>query len=195
MKPAPFEYHPPKTVDEIANLLATLENAKILVGGQSLMPMLNMRFVICDHVIDLNAIGELVYIHEEKGELRIGTLTRQRDIELSPLVAEQNIKEGKNAVTWTRLSCTRFAANAMWLQLHALAYNLANFMRTLALPDEVKHWSLTMPRGRLAKIGAKIVRHGGSITFQVADVMVPRALFRQILAAIAVPRPEAPDRC
>jgi hypothetical protein len=53
--------------------------------------------------------------------------------------AEQHIKEGKNAVTWTRLSCMRFAANAVRLQLYALAYNLASFLRTLALPEEVKH--------------------------------------------------------
>jgi len=52
--------------------------------------------------------------------------------------AEQWIKEGKNAVKWTRLSCCSFAANAVRLQLHALAYNLANFMRTLALPEAVK---------------------------------------------------------
>ena len=55
--------------------------------------------------------------------------------------AEQRIKEGKNAIVWTRLSCRRFAANAVRLQLHALAYNLANFLRTLALPEAVKHWS------------------------------------------------------
>ncbi len=54
--------------------------------------------------------------------------------------AEQHIKEGKNAVIWTRLSCRRFAANAVRLQLHALAYNLATFLRTLTMPDEVKHW-------------------------------------------------------
>ena len=51
--------------------------------------------------------------------------------------AEQHIKEGKNAITWTRLSCRRFAANAVRLQLHAPAYNLANFLRTLALPKQV----------------------------------------------------------
>ena len=50
--------------------------------------------------------------------------------------------------------------NAVRLQLHALAYNLANFMRTLALPKEVEHWSLTTLRGKLVKIGAKVVRHG-----------------------------------
>ncbi len=92
--------------------------------------------------------------------------------------AEQPIKEGKNAITWTRLSCMRFAANVVRLQLHVLAYNLANFLRTLALPAEVKHWSLTTLRDRLVKIGGKIVRHGRSITFQMAEVMVPRALFR-----------------
>ena len=102
--------------------------------------------------------------------------------------AEQHIKEGKIAITWTRLSCHRFAANAVRLQLHALAYNLANFLRTLALPEEVKHWSMTTLRDRLVKIGAKIVRHGRSITFQMAEVMVPGALFQKILATIAALR-------
>jgi hypothetical protein len=109
--------------------------------------------------------------------------------------AEQHIKEGKIAITWTRLSCHRFAANAVRLQLHALAYNLANFLRTLALPEEVKHWSMTTLRDRLVKIGAKIVRHGRSITFQMAEVMVPGALFQKILAAIAALRPWPPARC
>jgi len=108
--------------------------------------------------------------------------------------AEQWIKEGKNAVTWTRLSCSRFAANAVRLQLHALAYNLANFLRTLALPEEVKQWLLTTLRERLVKIGAKIVRHGRSITFQLAEVMMPRALFQKILNAITALRPP-PVRC
>ena len=109
--------------------------------------------------------------------------------------AEQWIKEGKNAVTWTRLSCQSFKANAVRLQLHALAYNLANFLRTLALPAEIAQWSLTTLRQRLVKIGAKIVRHGRSITFQMAEVMVPRALFQQILDAIAALRPLSPIRC
>jgi len=73
--------------------------------------------------------------------------------------AEQWIKEGKNAIKWTRLSCCSFAANAVRLQPHALAYNLANFMRTLALPEAVKQWSLTSLREKLVKIGAKVVRH------------------------------------
>ena len=109
--------------------------------------------------------------------------------------AEQHIKEGKNAVIWTRLSCRRFAANAVRLQLHALAYNLGNFLRTLALPDEVKQWSMTTLRERLVKIGARIVRHARSVTFQMAEVVVSRSLFQQILAAIAALRPSPPARC
>ena len=108
---------------------------------------------------------------------------------------EQHIKKGKNAFTWTRLSYHRFAANAVRLQLHALAYNLANFLRTLALPEEVSHWSMTTLRDRLVKIGAKIVRHGRAITFQMAEVTVSRGLFRQILNAIATLRPLPPIQC
>lgn len=74
--------------------------------------------------------------------------------------AEQHIKEGKNVITWTQLSWHRFAAATVRLQLHALAYNLANFPRALALPGEVGQWSMTL-RDRLVKIGARIVRHGG----------------------------------
>ena len=109
--------------------------------------------------------------------------------------AEQHIKQGKNAVTWTRLSCHRFAANAVRLQLHALAYNLANFLRTLALPAEVEHWSMTTLRDRLVKIGARIVRHGRSVIFQMAEVMVPRGLFEKVLSAIAALRPLPPTPC
>ena len=98
--------------------------------------------------------------------------------------AEQWIKEGKNAIKWTRLSCRRFRNNAVRLQLHALAYNLANFMRTLALPEEVEHWSLTTLREKLVKIGAKVVRHGRYVTFQLAEVAVPRNPFQKILALI-----------
>ena len=98
--------------------------------------------------------------------------------------AEQYIKEGKNAIKWTRLSCRKFRDNAVRLQLHALAYNLANFMRTLALPKEVEHWSLTTLREKLVKIGAKVVRHGRYVTFQLAEVAVSRSLFRKILELI-----------
>jgi len=103
--------------------------------------------------------------------------------------AEQWIKEGKNAIKWTRLSCCSFAANAVRLQLHALAYNLANFMRTLALPEAVNHWSLTSLREKLVKIGAKIVTHARYVTFQMAEVAVPKELFQEILLLIDGLRP------
>jgi hypothetical protein len=98
--------------------------------------------------------------------------------------AEQYIKEGKQALRWTRLSCRTFRDNAVRLQLFALAYNLANFLRSLALPDQVAQWSLTTLRERLVKIGARIVRHGRYVVFQLAEVTVPRALFAAILRRI-----------
>jgi hypothetical protein len=106
---------------------------------------------------------------------------------------EQYIKEGKNAIKWTRLSCRTFAANAVRLQLHVLAYNLGNFMRTLAMPKMVETWSMTSLREKLIKIGAKIVSHGRYVTFQMAEVAVPRRLFAEILSLIARLRaPPAP---
>src|SRR5690349_8391913 len=106
---------------------------------------------------------------------------------------EQWIKEGKGAIKWTRLSCRTFAANAVRLQLHALAYNLGNFMRTLAMPKTVEPWSLTSLREKLIKIGAKVVSHGRYVTFQLAEVAVPRQMFKEILMLIARLRaPPAP---
>ena len=76
---------------------------------------------------------------------------------------EQWIKEGKGAIKWTRLSCRSFAANAVRLQLHALAYNLGNFLRTLATPEPIKYWWLTSLKEKLIKIGAKVVICGHPI--------------------------------
>ena len=98
--------------------------------------------------------------------------------------AERWIREGKCALRWTRLSCHSFHHNAVRLQLHALAYNLANFLRSLALPQEVAQWSLTTLREKLVKTGARIVRHGRYLVFQFAEVAVPRTLFAMILRRI-----------
>jgi hypothetical protein len=98
--------------------------------------------------------------------------------------AEQHIKEGKYALKWTRLSCMRFAANAVRLQLHALAYNLANFLRTLATPNEIDTWSLTSLRERLIKTGTRLVRHARYAVFQFAEAALPRRVFAGILARI-----------
>ena len=80
----------------------------------------------------------------------------------------------------------------MQLQLHALAYNLTNFMRTLALPEAIKQWSLTSLREKLVKIGAKVVRHGRYVIFQMAEVAVPRELFQEIRRLIAKLWPHTP---
>ena len=98
--------------------------------------------------------------------------------------AEQWIKEGKNAVKWTKLSCRTFKDNQTRLQLFALAYNLANFLRRLALPKSIRQWSLTTLREKLVKIGAKVTRHSKYVTFQLAEVAVPRQLFAAILERI-----------
>ena len=87
MKPPPFSYHDPKTVAEVVGLLSTLENAKLLAGGQSLMPMLNFRYVQPDHIIDLNRVEGLSYIRETPEGMVVGAMTRQRDLEFSGLVA------------------------------------------------------------------------------------------------------------
>lgn len=89
MKPPPFRYYDPATLDEAVGLLGTLENAKLLAGGQSLMPMLNMRFVLPDHLIDLNGIAALSHISKDAGRVRVGAMTRQRDLEFSPLITAE----------------------------------------------------------------------------------------------------------
>ena len=86
-------------------------------------------------------------------------------------------------------------ANAVRLQLHALAYNLANFLRTLALRGEIAQWSLTTLREKVIKIGAKVIAHGRYTIFQLAEVAVPRELFGRILDRIAHLRPPDAAPC
>ena len=107
--------------------------------------------------------------------------------------AEQHIKEGKYAFSWTRLSCKRFRDNEVRLQLHALAYNLATFLRRIELPEAMADWSLTSLQLKLIKIGTRVVRHARAITFQLAEVAVTGAMVRAILAAIR--RLRAPPSC
>jgi len=89
MKPSEFEYHAPTTIDDAVRLLGTLEDARVLAGGQSLMPMMNFRYLMTTHLIDLNGVDALTRIEERNGRLHIGAMARQRDIELSPLVTQR----------------------------------------------------------------------------------------------------------
>ena len=102
------------------------------------------------------------------------------------------IQEGKGAIKWTRLSCQTFAANAVRLQLRALAYNLGNFLRMRATPEPIKDWSLTSVKDKLIKIGAKVVSHGRYVIFQMAEVAIARQMFQEILPLIAELRPQPP---
>ncbi len=88
MKAAPFSYHCPSSIDELCALVAKLENAKLLAGGQSLVPMLNMRYVMPDHVVDLNEISELAGIDDAGERIRIGAMTRQKTLMGSAPLAE-----------------------------------------------------------------------------------------------------------
>ena len=87
MKPAPFDYHAPRQLKEAAELLASLPNARILAGGQSLVPMMNFRYVVVDHLVDLGRIDDLRGIAVADGRLRIGAMMTQRELETSPEIA------------------------------------------------------------------------------------------------------------
>jgi hypothetical protein len=97
---------------------------------------------------------------------------------------ERFIKEGKYAMSWTRLSCCQFSSNRVRLSLFILAYDLANFLRRFALPKEVSTWSLRSIQLKLIKIGAKVISHARSTIFQLAEVAVSEALFVKMLARI-----------
>jgi hypothetical protein len=103
--------------------------------------------------------------------------------------AEQWIKEGKYALKWTRLSCHDFDDNQVRLQLFAMAYNIGNFLRRLALPKSINDWSLRTMREKLVKIGAKVVRHSRYVIFQMAEVLVSKSLFHEILERISHLKP------
>ena len=105
---------------------------------------------------------------------------------------EQWIKEGKGAINWTRLSCRTFTANAVRLQLHALAYNLGNFLRTLATPEPINDWSLTSLKEKLIKIGARLSATAATSPSRWPKVAIPRQMFQEILRLIAELRPKPP---
>ncbi|RJP34020.1 MAG: IS1380 family transposase [Actinobacteria bacterium] len=97
---------------------------------------------------------------------------------------EQWIKEGKYALSWTRLSCSRFISNQVRLALFVLAYNLGNFLRRFALPSKISHWSLRSVQIKLIKIGARIIHHARRTVFQMAEVALPGELFAEVLDRI-----------
>ena len=98
--------------------------------------------------------------------------------------AEQYIKEGKYAIKWTRLSCSKFRNNGVRLQIYALVIIWTTSCGLWPCRRRVEYWSLTTLREKLVKIGAKVVRRGRYVTFQFAEVAVSKILFHKILALI-----------
>jgi Transposase DDE domain group 1 len=119
---------------------------------------------------------------------------RAQDLERADELVVASINDLTERHGFGRMAVSRrtFAANAVRLQLHALAYNLGNFLRTLATPEPIKDWSLTSLKDKLIKIGAKVVSHGRYIAFQMAEVAIPRRMFQEILRLIAELRPKPP---
>src|SRR6202043_3333976 len=99
--------------------------------------------------------------------------------------AEQWIKEGKQAVAMTRLSCHRFRANEVRLWLSVIAYNLGNLWRRLALPSPVATWSLTSLQQRLVKTGGRLIKHARYYWLLLAESHLTPRLFGDMLQKIA----------
>ncbi len=97
---------------------------------------------------------------------------------------EQWIKEGKYALNWTRLSCHRFVENEARLKLFIMAYNLGNFVRTLALPEGIKHWSLRSIQLKLIKIGGRLIKHARYYGLLLAETVINHKIFSGLLANI-----------
>jgi carbon-monoxide dehydrogenase medium subunit len=87
VKPAPFQYHAPKTVEEACALLASLDDAKVLAGGQSLIPLLNFRLARPQHLIDINRLAGVDKIYERDGGVAVQAMARQSAVEDSEVVA------------------------------------------------------------------------------------------------------------
>jgi len=97
---------------------------------------------------------------------------------------EQWIKEGKYALNWTRLSCQRFVENDVRLKLFIMAYNLGNFLRTLVLPDGIKHWSLRSIQLKLIKIGGRLIKHARYYCLLLAETVINAKVFSGLLTNI-----------
>ena len=95
--------------------------------------------------------------------------------------AEQWIKEGKDTIHWTRLSCHRFRGNEVLLLLGVIAYNLGNLLRRLVLPLAIQNWSLTSLQQRRFKTGGRLIRHARYFVLQLAESHLTSRLFGQIL--------------
>jgi hypothetical protein len=134
-----------------------------------------------------------VHIAEGWDELLLPEIDRQLEADSRAVVrfynkrgtAEQWIKEGKQAVKMTRLSCHRLRSNEARLWLSLIAYNLGNVWRRLALPHRISNWSLTSLQQRLVKTGGRLIKHARYYWLLLAKSHLTRRLFGRMLLQMA----------
>ena len=121
MKPSAFACHDPHSCDDLMALLAELDHAKLLAGGQSLMPIRNLRLVAPDHLIDINRIPQLAGVRLSAERVEIGAMTRQADLlasrdlaSVAPVFAQALASRTRWGRTRRRSSCIRFRPKTFW---------------------------------------------------------------------------------
>jgi hypothetical protein len=137
----------------------------------------------------------VVKIEFHSGELfpRVGFIVTNLETDSRAVVrfynkrgtAEQWIKEGKQAVKMTRLSCHRFRSNEVRLWLSLIAYNLENLWRRLVLPKKIGNWSLTSLQQRLVKTGGRLIKHARYYWLMLAESHLTRRLFGSMVRRLA----------
>jgi len=170
------------------------------VGRPSSRPLVEYKSFLYQAASWKKARRVVAKVEHHQGELfpRVGFLVTNLSLPSRSVVrfynkrgtAEQWIKEGKQATHWTRLSCPRFRANEVRLQLSVLAYNLGNLWRRLVLPKRIDTWSLTSLQQRLVKTGGRLVKHARYYWLLLAEGHLTRRLFEAMLRRIwALPVP------
>jgi hypothetical protein len=170
------------------------------VGRPSIRPLVEYKSFLYQAASWNQARRVVAKVEHHQGELfpRVGFIVTNLSLPSRVVVrfynkrgtAEQWIKEGKQATHWTRLSCHRFRANEVRLQLSALAYNLGNLWRRLVLPKRIEHWSLTSLQQRLVKTGGRLVKHARYYWLLLAEGHLTQRVFGAMLRRIwALPVP------
>ena len=171
------------------------------VGRPSVKPLVEYKGFLYQAASWGKARRVVAKVEHHQGELfpRVGFIVTNLTLPSRAVVrfynkrgtAEQWIKEGKQAVKMTRLSCHRFRSNVVRLWLSVIAYNLGNLWRRLALPKKIGSWSLTSLQQRLVKTGGRLVKHARYYWLLLADGHLSRRLFASMLRMIAaLPLPD-----
>ena len=165
------------------------------VGRPSHKPVVRYKGFLYQAASWMTARRVIAKVEHHPGELfpRVGFIVTNLTLPSRAVVrfynkrgtAEQWIKEGKQAVKMTRLSCHRFRSNEVRLWLSLIAYNLGNLWRRLVLPRRIDGWSLTSVQQRLVKTGGRLVKHARYYWLLLAESLLTRRLFGAMLGRIA----------